>query len=202
MTDSLDEPLTGLQPSQAQGDGSEEDGLSGRAFGGSVDNKASSFPDEDNPGAVFGAQLYASIARLDNTAFIKLRTRVLARDPGETPDGTVARLHRSFYSNGCTSIPQAVCPQQVLDACIQHDFRYVVGPNITANDTDSAEKERTEADEQFRQNLPPVFAEKFHAGVRVFGGIQFRPTPAAGDTLTEFSDVTGTSVALGEGSGE
>ncbi|TJZ56831.1 hypothetical protein FCH28_04735 [Streptomyces piniterrae] len=103
-------------------------------------------PDSSHPGAKFDPATYQKVAQLPNDQFIELRNKSLdAASDGE--------LQRSFYSNGCTRTPSDAVSQKTMDACIQHDFRYTVGPNVYDKNSKEGQDDRAAADAQLGQNI-------------------------------------------------
>lgn len=135
--------------------------------------------------ATFTRELYCQIATMDNASFIDLRDTVQS-NPSD--DKRSQALNRSFYSNGCTMISDAVISDAAWDACAQHDFRYTVGPNVFAGSPGEAEAERLSADEQLGGNVaanqgnPGLFSSLHgllkQGGTSVFGPTFFTATPA------------------------
>ncbi|MEU2854557.1 hypothetical protein [Streptomyces syringium] len=80
-----------------------------------------------NPGATFTKEGYEDTAKLATLKFVDLQKEV--QESRRDNDITKA-LQASFYSNGCTMMHIALTPSKMLRACIKHDFRYTVGPNL------------------------------------------------------------------------
>ncbi|WP_267242998.1 hypothetical protein [Streptomyces sp. PR69] len=140
--------------------------------------KARAPPDADHPGANFDRATYEETAQLPNDQFIERRNKVL----DAAPDG---ELQRSFYSNGCTAIPADTISQQTMDACIQHDFRYTVGPNVDQDDPEAADRERKEAGKQLGDNIGGRAGDLFNAGTQVAGSYFFQPTDTGEQNASE-----------------
>ncbi|WP_371656669.1 MULTISPECIES: hypothetical protein [unclassified Streptomyces] len=109
-------------------------------------------PSATNPGAHFTEGLYLRIAQLSNRNFIALRDEIIAPvSGGDSAD--LQALQTSFYTNGCTGAPSWLTPGPTWEACVQHDFRYTVGPNIFFNDAEKARADRAAADRQLGENI-------------------------------------------------
>lgn len=136
-------------------------------------------PDQDHPGAKLSPDEYQRIAQLDNASFIQGRNRVLSMDAADDPEHMeqIQQLQRSLYSNGCTGVSTSLVTQQELDACIQHDFRYTVGPNVYGEDTEEGMKERAAADSQLADNFGGLTGQAVGTATGIAGGSFYRSTP-------------------------
>ncbi|WP_190094026.1 hypothetical protein [Streptomyces melanogenes] len=110
-------------------------------------------PSPGHPGAKFSVELYNSIARMPNKEFINLRNRVIK---SRSADPRAAQLKRSFYADGCSyplmkGLGNWISWQSTVDACLQHDFRYTVGPNTLTQASQKAD--RSGADLQLGINI-------------------------------------------------
>ncbi|WP_371657216.1 MULTISPECIES: hypothetical protein [unclassified Streptomyces] len=129
-------------------------------------------PSAQNPGAVFTKELYERIANLKNDDFVRIRDRVLQQSPS---DPGWARLQRSFYANGCTGVSWV--SQQTLNACLQHDFRYTAGPNLSPGTFSS---ERDAANVQLGDNVGGGTGWLAKWLTKAAGGLFYSATPTAG----------------------
>ncbi|WP_445029979.1 hypothetical protein [Streptomyces sp. SAS_270] len=134
-------------------------------------------PGEGQPGAVFSKEQYKKLATLANAEFIALRTRIMNSKDRDEP---TVRLQRSFFSNGCTSVPQAITPETAWKACAQHDFRYTAGPNLFKDDKSSQDADRTEADTQLGTNIGGLAGRFVAAAVDFAGSFFYTATDSAG----------------------
>lgn len=146
-----------------------------------LNGEAPSATGGSKPGAVFGKELYVKIASLPNSDFITLRTKIM-NDTDKNPV-TVA-LQRSFFSNGCTGVPQGLTPERAWKACAQHDFRYTVGPNVLKNDEKALDADRTNADAQLGTNIGVPLGKLAEGFVNFFGKSFYTATDSAGDEKT------------------
>ncbi|MEU8974539.1 hypothetical protein AB0D11_35630 [Streptomyces monashensis] len=140
-------------------------------------------PDESHPGAKFDQGMYKAVAGMDNQSFITLRDALLSQNPDAEPNPELRQkekeLQRSFYSNGCTGVPGSVLTQQETNACIQHDFRYTVGPNVYAGNPDAGKADKADADRQLGDNIGGVEGKGAQALTGAVGTIFYQPTPTA-----------------------
>ncbi|MGA5452072.1 hypothetical protein ACPCVO_36115 [Streptomyces umbrinus] len=146
-----------------------------------LNGEAPSAAGGSKPGAVFGKELYEKIASLPNSDFISLRTKIM-NDTDKKPV-TVA-LQRSFFSNGCTGVPQGLTPERAWKACAQHDFRYTVGPNVLKDDKKALDADRTNADAQLGTNIGIPLGKLAEGFVNFFGKSFYTATDYAGDEKT------------------
>ncbi|MEU1409711.1 hypothetical protein ABZ471_47265 [Streptomyces sp. NPDC005728] len=148
--------------------------------------KGPGLPSANDPGANFSPELYDEIANLSTADFVQLRQQVFA----VKEDGPV---QRSFYANGCTYVPDSVIgTQSTYDACLQHDFRYTVGPNVYKDDPDGEKTDKENADLQLGNSIrgdntsgfPNSKGGLFETAVRYMGhGLRY-PTPTKGAPIT------------------
>lgn len=148
-------------------------------------------PDATHPGAAFGKGTYNEIATKPIDDYLNLSDQVLAKDATKgTPERqqNVTALQRSFSSDGCTSSPDYA-------ACRQHDFRYIVGPNVYANDPAGATADRTAADNQLGANigkessLGSFTGGIYRNGTNWFGKSHYQPTPTTGPTYNSVDEI-------------
>ncbi|WP_406347353.1 hypothetical protein [Streptomyces sp. NBC_00648] len=156
-------------------------------------------PSRVNPGARFSPELYQEIAHLKNKDFIKLRNRVIGS--AKTDDAT-KQLKRSFYGDGCSypfmkGLGNWVSWQSTVDACLQHDFRYTVGPN-TLTEASQKDKDRSAADLQLGINIQEgghfdsiPNGNLFYLGVSNFGRDHYvtQPGTTGGKTIGSMADL-------------
>ncbi|MEU8548997.1 hypothetical protein AB0C81_18785 [Streptomyces roseoverticillatus] len=163
-------------------------GLSGRSidFGGpfSAPDILGELPSPRNPGAVFSLDEYRRIAELPNEAFMDLRRKVMASSASSA-------VKASFASNGCTGVFSFLLTPQDWRACVQHDFRYTVGPN-TIDEPDAQEADQEEADKQMAGNVQSLFlkaAPPFFKALRATGVTNYTQTPTIGEPIDNISTV-------------
>ncbi|TXS41485.1 hypothetical protein EAO75_42875 [Streptomyces sp. uw30] len=161
----------------------------GRALWGNeaprLDNDGAVAPDAGHPGSVFSRALFDRLKKAPLSEFLQIRKAALSASSAGTQD---QRLRNSFYANGCTGIGQVMnLPQEIVDACIRHDFAYTVGPNIAARTQQDPSALRREADDQLWDDLKasghPYAATVFWAGLRAGGWMNFAATPEEGDEI-------------------
>ncbi|WP_405585647.1 hypothetical protein [Streptomyces sp. NBC_01092] len=162
----------------------------GRALWGNeaprLDNHGAVAPDAAHPGSVFSPALFDRLKKAPLSEFLQIRQAALSAPSSSTQD---QGLRNSFYANGCTGISQVMnLPQEIVDACIRHDFAYTVGPNIAARTQQDPSALRREADDQLwddmRASGHPYAATVFWAGLRAGGWMNFAATPEEGDEIS------------------
>ncbi|MBT2511490.1 hypothetical protein J7I98_37995 [Streptomyces sp. ISL-98] len=149
-------------------------------------NSGPGAPSAGYPGAALSKSLYLKIARMDNASFVEMRNRVLQLDPA---DPVNARLQRSFYANGCTGVPMRAVSQQTLDACLQHDFRYTVGPNVMTGPAVKADRDA--ANRQLGENIGGKTGTVAEYLTWAVGSWFYEPTPQAGRVISGIFGVAG-----------
>ncbi|MEI5098127.1 hypothetical protein RB200_05125 [Streptomyces sp. PmtG] len=153
-------------------------------------------PSTQYPGARFSIALYRHIAQLPNCEFTSLRRRILAAQMA-SPSGL--RLKRSFYSSGALEVPSCLLSSSAHDACAQHDFRYLVGPNVFKGDAKAAREDRFAADVQLGMNigtqslgigwLDEVQIWVKYRASQLAGPSGYRETPSGGAAFTQLRQI-------------
>lgn len=179
-----DDPMARFAAKDCSQQRLQDHSLEGRAGAGGDSPETwtnGSAPSQDDaaPGASFSKELYGQVAALPNDKFILLRTAIIKDTNGEAE-----QLRRSFYSNGCTGLPQAATWPQWWKGCAQHDFRYTVGPNIFKDDAAAAEADRLAADAQLGIDIGGVSGTAVRKTVNFVGSKFYQPTGTAGDEAT------------------
>jgi hypothetical protein len=147
-------------------------------------------PSKKNPGAVFSAAEYKRISKLSNADFIALRRKVLAGSAGKA-------VKASFYSNGCTLVPNLLLTEKDWQACAQHDFRYTVGPN-TIKEPKERLADEIDADVDLENNSEYFLLRKsqpFFTVLRRAGLSNYFATPTAGDEVNDISTEINSNVS-------
>lgn len=148
-------------------------------------------PSQQHPGAKFSPELYNQIAQMPNAQFVKLRNRIInSRSTG----AAAARLKGSFYADGCSypilkSFINGMVSQQTVDACLQHDFRYTVGPNTIGPNSAAMKRDKTDTDAQLGRNIGGFTGKFYEWGVWLGGDGHYHATPAEGDPIKSMAEL-------------
>ncbi|MEU1408069.1 hypothetical protein ABZ471_38115 [Streptomyces sp. NPDC005728] len=141
------------------------------------------------PGSAFSADLYRQIAEMPNDQFLAIRNKVMARDPA---DPLVQGLQHSFYSKGCVNVPDVEVTERMLNTCLQQDFRYTAGANVTGGlGTPEGQADKKAADDQFGKTMIGISGSDFTFAAANLADADYVVTPTTGDPLTSLSQVTG-----------
>ncbi|GGP85812.1 hypothetical protein [Streptomyces melanogenes] len=143
-----------------------------------ADGKGDEPSEEKKPGADVERTEYLKIANLDNPAFIRVRDAVKAGDYKGVSQVQVKFLRTSLASKRCTDDPpkelrkavRGLSSQQIVNGCIQHDFRYTVGPKVFTRDAAAGTTELAAADQQLSSLFGMAIQQLIRFGLSFLGG--------------------------------
>uniref|UniRef100_UPI002F90BE43 hypothetical protein n=1 Tax=Streptomyces sp. NBC_00060 TaxID=2975636 RepID=UPI002F90BE43 len=135
-------------------------------------------PAEKKPGANAERDEYLRIANLDNRSFIRLRDAVSAGDLTGVDQVQMKLLQASLASDRCPAEPpkslrkavSGLSSQQIVNGCLQHDFRYTVGPTVFKRDASAGLAERAAADNQLASLFNVALQQLIQLGLSFLGG--------------------------------